>query len=214
MPENSDNCDWICGCGRRAGFTGGFGGLLLFPAETGADEGDGEVARRRQPERVMESIKLNPDDCRQKRPAHRPEHIGQIQKTETLRVPAVALPDVSHHERKRRAHAHAPRENGTRQHQRGKRQIAEGIRLAAGQQKTLADGEQFRDRKGPQPDDQFRAAIKKRGGKSGFRRSTPAIQRPPAQEPTASPSMKTDSTTDSTGVMMPNDANAMRVQTT
>ena len=40
------------------------------------------------------------------------------------------------------------------------------------------------------------------------------MKRPPAHDPMASPSMNTDSTTDSTGVMMPNDANAMRVHTT
>ena len=40
------------------------------------------------------------------------------------------------------------------------------------------------------------------------------MNRPPSHDPTASPAMKTDSTTDSTGVMIPNDANAMRVHTT
>jgi hypothetical protein len=40
------------------------------------------------------------------------------------------------------------------------------------------------------------------------------IHRPPAQEPTANPSMKTDSTIESTGVMIPNEAKAIRVQTT
>lgn len=36
----------------------------------------------------------------------------------------------------------------------------------------------------------------------------------PPQEPTESPSMKTEITTDSTGVMTPKEANARRVQTT
>ena len=40
------------------------------------------------------------------------------------------------------------------------------------------------------------------------------IHRPPPQDPTANPSMKTDSTIDNTGVMIPNEANAIRVQTT
>ena len=37
---------------------------------------------------------------------------------------------------------------------------------------------------------------------------------PPAQEPNDSPSMNTERTTESTGVMIPNEANAIRVQTT
>src|SRR6266436_2340715 len=39
-------------------------------------------------------------------------------------------------------------------------------------------------------------------------------QRPPAQAPRDKPSMKTEITTDSTGVMMPKAAKAKRVQTT
>ena len=42
----------------------------------------------------------------------------------------------------------------------------------------------------------------------------PAIDRPANHAPIDNPSMKTDKTTESTGVMIPNDANASRVQTT
>jgi hypothetical protein len=45
-------------------------------------------------------------------------------------------------------------------------------------------------------------------------RTQRAIDRPASHAPIASPSMKTDKTTESTGVMIPNEANASRIQTT
>ena len=44
-------------------------------------------------------------------------------------------------------------------------------------------------------------------------RTSPEIMRPPNQAPTDSPNMKTESTTERTGVMIPNEAKARRVQT-
>src|SRR6266436_4412555 len=41
-----------------------------------------------------------------------------------------------------------------------------------------------------------------------------ATHRPPAQDPRATPTIKTEITTESTGVMIPNAAKAIRVQTT
>ncbi len=46
------------------------------------------------------------------------------------------------------------------------------------------------------------------------RRAITAANRPPAHDPSDSPSMNTEITTESTGVMIPKDANASRVQTT
>jgi|SRR6516165_5456872 hypothetical protein len=46
------------------------------------------------------------------------------------------------------------------------------------------------------------------------RRVSTSTHRPPAHDPSASPSMNTEITTEMTGVMIPNDAKASRTQTT
>ncbi len=106
-------------CRCRCGFCfcqGETAGPLRHPQPI-RREGDGEIARGGNPERVPEPQNFHQNERRKKSAAHRPQHVGQIKKTETFRVFTIPLPDVSHHQRKGRPHEHAPRQNGKRQHQ-------------------------------------------------------------------------------------------------
>ena len=92
--------------------TGAAVSLRRSRAKQMAVKRDGEIARRGQPERVLKTQNFHQNQRRQESPLIAAKHVCQIKKTETLRVPAIPLPDESHHEWKRRAHAHAPWQDG------------------------------------------------------------------------------------------------------
>ena len=74
---------------------------------------------------------------------------------EALRVGAVMLAHVRHHDREGRAHREAPREDRERDRHGGKREVREGVRFAEPREERFAHPEEVRHGEGAEPDDKL-----------------------------------------------------------